>query len=75
MTRARDFLYVLWPLRFYTRSFADTHVYAQLCRFFTPEVLATMDRIVHDEAERGGDQFIPDMADHGIMDRIRDMWD
>ena len=75
MTRARDFLYVLWPLRFYTRSLADTHVYAQLCRFFTPEVLATMDRIAHDEAERGGDQCIPDMADHGIMDKIRDMWD
>ncbi|MCX6013345.1 MAG: ATP-dependent helicase, partial [Chloroflexi bacterium] len=29
MTRARDFLYVLWPLRYYSKTFSDKHVYAQ----------------------------------------------
>ncbi|MFP3898593.1 MAG: ATP-dependent helicase [Dehalococcoidia bacterium] len=73
-TRARDFLYILWPLRFYTRSFVDTHVYAQLCRFFTPEVLGTMDAIAYDAVEHKGEEAIPDMAERDIMDRIRDMW-
>ena len=46
LTRARDFLYVTWPMRYYHRRYAlsDRHSYAQLCRFFTPDVLETMDR-------------------------------
>lgn len=74
MTRARDFLYVLWPLRFYTRSFADCHVYAQMCRFFTPEVLDTMDSIACQDAKQGEDEHTPDMTDHGIMDKVKEMW-
>jgi DNA helicase-2/ATP-dependent DNA helicase PcrA len=75
MTRARDFLYVLWPLRFYTRSFANSHVYAQLCRFFTREVLETMDRIVCQGTEYREDEHAPDMTNHGIMDKMKEMWD
>jgi DNA helicase II / ATP-dependent DNA helicase PcrA len=75
-TRTRDFLYVLWPIRFYTRAFADMHVYAQLCRFFTPKVLATMDKIDHEiNQEKNKDQQASDIADKGIKDRIRSMWD
>jgi hypothetical protein len=45
LTRARDFLYVLWPMRYYHKRsrVTDRHSYAQLSRFFTPDVLATMD--------------------------------
>jgi DNA helicase-2/ATP-dependent DNA helicase PcrA len=75
MTRARDFLYILWPLRFYTRNFGDSHVYAQLCRFFTPDVLDTMDRTVCPDSEHQEDERVPDMTNHGIMDKIKDMWD
>jgi DNA helicase II / ATP-dependent DNA helicase PcrA len=75
MTRARDFLYVLWPLRFYTRSFGDSHVYAQLCRFFTPEVLATMNSVAHDGAGQKDEEHLSEGADGRIMDRIREMWD
>ena len=75
MTRARDFLYVLWPLRFYTRNFGDSHVYAQLCRFFTPEVLDTMDRTVCQDTEHKKDELAPDLMNHGIMDKMKDMWD
>ena len=47
MTRAKDYLYVLWPMMFYTRPtlMSGNHVYAQLCRFFTPEVLETMEKV------------------------------
>jgi DNA helicase II / ATP-dependent DNA helicase PcrA len=74
MTRARDFLYVLWPVRFYTRAFADNHVYAQLCRFFTPQVLATMDQIGYDKKEDNNER-IADIPDKGIKNKIKSMWD
>ncbi len=46
MTRARDFLYVTWPLRYYTRwhAHSDRYGYAQLCRFFSTKVQELMDR-------------------------------
>lgn len=75
MTRARDFLYVLWPMRFYTRAFADSHVYAQLCRFFTPKVLSTMDRVEYDKTAQKDGGPMPNMPDKGIKDRIKSMWD
>lgn len=45
MTRARDFLYVSWPMRYYSRRNEQTDRYgnAQLCRFFTADVQALMD--------------------------------
>lgn len=49
MTRARDFLYVLWPVRYYHKSagaMSDNHSYAQCSRFFTSEVTAAMDCLV-----------------------------
>ena len=46
MTRARDRLYVYFPLRYHHRRMGldDKHSYAQLSRFFTPAVLEHMDR-------------------------------
>jgi DNA helicase-2/ATP-dependent DNA helicase PcrA len=76
MTRARDFLYVLWPLRFYGRSpgVTDRHIYAQRSRFLTQEVAGTMDeRAVGREPETDGIVLTPDaLADIGA--RIRDIW-
>jgi len=45
LTRARDFLYVTWPLRYYAKWYAlsDRHAYAQLSRFFTDAVRRSMD--------------------------------
>lgn len=76
VTRARDFLYVLWPLRYYHRSagMSDAHSYAQLSRFFSPDVQRTM--VVRAEATAGR---APDGAAGGrprdIAARIRGMWD
>ena len=76
MTRAKDYLYVLWPMMFYTRPtlMSGNHVYAQLCRFFTPEVLETMEKVerqdVADIEDKSADFSGPD-----IKDRILGMWD
>ncbi len=76
MTRARDFLYVLWPLRFYARTpgVSDRHVYAQLSRFFTAGVLASMDQCSSGQSERKDDLPAPIDAARNIGDRIRDIW-
>ena len=49
MTRARDFLYVCWPQRYYAPRGAplrDRHTYAPLSRFLTPEVRETMRPVI-----------------------------
>jgi DNA helicase-2/ATP-dependent DNA helicase PcrA len=49
VTRARDRLYLYAPLRYHLglgrARFDDRHGYAQLSRFLTPAVLATVDRV------------------------------
>ena len=46
LTRARDHLYVYFPLRYHHRrmGLSDDHSYAQLSRFFTPRVLESFER-------------------------------
>jgi DNA helicase-2/ATP-dependent DNA helicase PcrA len=43
MTRAKNFLYVSWPMRYYHRrsKFGDAHNYAQISRFLSDDVRAT----------------------------------
>jgi DNA helicase-2/ATP-dependent DNA helicase PcrA len=43
MTRARDYLYITWPMRVYQRwgGTGDRHGYAQVSRFITDEVRAS----------------------------------
>jgi DNA helicase-2/ATP-dependent DNA helicase PcrA len=76
LTRAKDFLYVVWPLRYYHRWFAhtDRHSYAQLCRFFTPEVSLTMEKvsIKSPEAE---DEESDARGRQDLRAQIRSMWD
>lgn len=47
MTRARDTLWLYFPLRYYFKKHkrSDRHSYAQLTRFITPEGLVYFDRI------------------------------
>lgn len=46
ITRARDRLYVVFPLRYYHRKhvLGDAHSFAQLSRFVTPEMVAMFER-------------------------------
>ena len=47
LTRAKDWLYVCYPLRYYTypRSFSDVHGYAQLTRFLPAETRRLFDEM------------------------------
>jgi len=75
MTRARDFLYVLWPLRYYHKwyRYGDSHSFAQLSRFFTPEVRECMDS-VHLAPGPDEEAFPESGYDGGIAARLREMW-
>lgn len=76
MTRARDFLYVLWPQRYYLRplGLSDRHSYAQRSRFITDEVLETMDEVASGKKIDGMDTSIRVDAKEDIAAQIRDMW-
>lgn len=76
MTRARDFLYVLWPLRYYVESggLTDKHVYAQRCRFFTADVLQTMDAVACGTSEPAPGESGSVAPRQDIARRIREMW-
>ena len=53
MTRARDHLCIVFPLRYYHRKHAlgDAHSFAQLTRFVTPEMLPLFERSGRDRDE------------------------
>ena len=80
LTRAKDFLYVTWPLRYYHKWYAlsDKHTYAQLCRFFTDDVTRTLERIdiagmAANETQPGGEP--PFDTELDIAERVRRMWE
>lgn len=77
MTRARDFLYVLWPMRYYTkgRGVTDNHSYAQVCRFFSPEVLASMKEVSFAPADVPEDSAVNLKPSGDIGDMIAGMFD
>jgi len=76
MTRARDFLYVTWPLRYYHKWYGmgDGHSYAQRCRFLTDEVCETFDQV---DLSRGmaedAESYVQGRGD--IRSRLRSRWD
>ena len=77
MTRARDFLRVLWPMRYYSKSagqFTDNHSYAQCCRFFISEVKETMDCLTGATESVKSDIANSEVHHAGIYDRIKEMW-
>ena len=76
MTRARDFLYVEWPLRYYHRwhRHTDRHTYAQLSRFFSREVLDTMDTVQLAQEEIDDSPSYATTS-HSVAERIRAKWE
>jgi DNA helicase-2/ATP-dependent DNA helicase PcrA len=79
MTRAKDFLYVTWPMRYYHRRYktGDRHSYAQVSRFLTQDVTQTMDTLVLDQPDEpvyyGWNQN--QGGGRNIGSTIRAMWD
>ncbi len=76
MTRARDWLYVLWPQRYYARpaGLSDRHSYAQVSRFFSKTVLETMDQLAVGKRERPKDAAAKAGPREDVAARLRDMW-
>jgi DNA helicase-2/ATP-dependent DNA helicase PcrA len=76
MTRARDWLYVTWPLRFYSRpqGVSDRHVYGQRSRFFTADVLAAMQQVAAAGAA-GGDAPLDAGSGGDVKATMRGMWE
>lgn len=76
-TRARDFLYITWPLRYFHkwRRFSDDHSYSQPCRFLTPRVFETMNeiRLAQDTSQDYWDGG--EASDHAIGKKLRSLWD
>jgi DNA helicase-2/ATP-dependent DNA helicase PcrA len=75
-TRAKDFLYIAWPLRYYHkwRPFMDDHVFAQRCRFLTDDVLKTLDTFALAEPEDVSMETHLNMETR-VLSKIRRMWD
>jgi DNA helicase-2/ATP-dependent DNA helicase PcrA len=77
MTRARDFLYVLWPQRYYFRPYgvSDRHTYAQLSRFISDGVLETMSEVTLAREASGTDAPVNVPTQGDIGSRVRGIWD
>ncbi len=80
LTRAKDFLYVTWPLRYYHKwhALSDRHTYAQLCRFFTSDVIRTLDQmdVTGDTEDDGAHENAPPFdTELDIAERVRQMWE
>jgi DNA helicase-2/ATP-dependent DNA helicase PcrA len=77
MTRARDRLYITFPLRYYHRKHAlgDGHSYAQLSRFLPPDMFPLFDRTGTgaDTADEERATCTPALAET-VQQRIRDLW-
>ena len=77
MTRARDFLYVTWPLRYYHRwnAMGDRHVYAQRSRFLTDEVVAACETVEMTAGAPAEDEASDHTGPGDIAARLRARWE
>jgi len=79
LTRAKTHLTVIWPLRYHyrRRELADAHGYAQLCRFFTEDVRATMEQSAAPPLQPVADLETKIEGDHrlDLAQRARAMWE
>jgi len=78
MTRARDHLYVTFPLRYYHRKHAlgDAHSFAQLSRFLPPDLFPLFERQSYGtrgEEAPNAPPAVPVSA--GVQARLRKLWE
>jgi DNA helicase-2/ATP-dependent DNA helicase PcrA len=76
MTRARDHLHLIHPLRFFTREqhhYGDRHVYAPRSRFIPDELLEHFERRAHGRVHPV-DQSVGSSAQLDINARLRALW-
>jgi DNA helicase-2/ATP-dependent DNA helicase PcrA len=80
MTRARDELHLVTPLRYYVtqqQRLGDAHVYGARSRFLTERVLATLEPAFWPEGgrEAGGGALAPAPVRIDVGARLKGMWD
>jgi DNA helicase-2/ATP-dependent DNA helicase PcrA len=81
LTRAKDALYVYFPLRFYRRprgrAGEDSHTYSQLTRFLPPDVLTLFDSggLSADEQRDDKAEFGTGRAAAGVDRFLAGLWD
>lgn len=76
-TRARDYLYVAQPQRYYTQPWAkaDTHGYAQRTRFLTAAVLQHLDEVqAGPEPRPGAEAPLDRVTSASIRAGVRALW-
>ncbi len=78
MTRAKQSLSLVAPLRFYVtqqRKDGDQHVYGARSRFMTDSVLSTMKQEFHGRSESRAGGLVPGSDKRiDVASRMRDMW-
>jgi DNA helicase-2/ATP-dependent DNA helicase PcrA len=77
LTRARDFLYASWPLRYYHRKhrFGDAHSYSQLCRFLDHRQVKPHFDLRHFGRERERDDAASTVVVPDIAAKLNSRWD
>jgi len=78
MTRARDHLYLIHPLRFFTSQqarFGDRHVYAPRTRFIPDAILDYFERRSHVHAHPADAPDAPGQPRVDVGARIRALWE
>lgn len=77
MTRAKESLYLLAPLRYYVTQQprdGDRHVYGGRSRFMSDAVLATMERRFHGRTDRASALAPRSTKSIDVAARLRDLW-
>ena len=77
MTRARNELHLVSPLKYYVTQQAragDAHVYGARSRFLTPGVMAAFDAIVWPAAERAAHADARPLPRVDVAARLRGLW-
>jgi DNA helicase-2/ATP-dependent DNA helicase PcrA len=73
LTRAKDFLEVCFPLRYYQKKWSDRHSYAQLTRFLPEGILERFERVSLDPKLPKADQaFAGPSVD--VRRKVASMW-
>lgn len=77
MTRPRNALHVFWPLRFYShpKGFSDSHVYGQCSRFFSAQVMATMNVRAAANIGSGDDVVLDATPSVDVRQRLQSLWE
>jgi ATP-dependent DNA helicase UvrD/PcrA len=76
MTRARDFLYLIQPHRFYTRGRpdGDRHVYVPRTRFIPEELTVLFERQARNGRAPEGETDGPPAAPIDVRAKLKEMW-